>query len=119
MKRILILSLAAGMLSVGTPALLAQVSTNSTGQTVTQTPTGQERAANRHKLLKLLGLDAKELKALTPEERRTKIKDATDQKIAQLQQQKADGTITADGQSDLAFLQNSLKHGKRKPTTNS
>jgi hypothetical protein len=114
MKRILVVTMVAGMLSAWTPALMAEVSTNSTGQTVTQTPTAQQRQADRRKLMKILGLDAKELKGLTPAERRTKIKDATDQKIALLEQQKADGTITADGQSDLAFLESYQHRGKAK-----
>jgi hypothetical protein len=114
MKRILILSLAAGMLSVGTPALLAQVSTNSPGQTQTQNPDTQKRRQDRRKLMQILGFAPKELKGLAPDERRAKIKDATDQKIAELQQEKAAGTITAQGQSDLAFLQSIHQHGKVK-----
>ena len=54
------------------------------------------------------------LKGMTPEDRRAKIKDATDQKISLLQQKKADGTITPDEQSDLAFLQSMHHHGKGK-----
>jgi hypothetical protein len=118
MKRILFVTMAAGMLSAWTPTLVAEVSTNSTGQTVTQTVTPQQRQADRRKLMKILGLSQQELKGLTPAERRTRIKDATDQKIAQLTQQKADGTITADGQSDLAFLQSHQHQGApKKPKT--
>jgi hypothetical protein len=114
MKRLLILSLAAGLLSVGAPALVAQVSTNSPGQTQTQNSTGQQKQQQRRQLLKILGLNPKELKGMTPEERRTTIKSNADQKVAQLQQQKADGSITPQGQSDLAFLQNYLKRTKVK-----
>jgi hypothetical protein len=117
MKRIIILTLAAGLLSVGTPALVAQVSTNSPGQNATQTPNPHKRQLERRKMMKLLGLTAKELKGLTPEDRRAKIKEATDQKIAQLEQKKTDGTITTEEQSDLAFLQKRLEHATAKPTT--
>ena len=68
-------------------------------------------------MMKLLGLDSKELKGLTPEERRAKIKEASDQKIAQLQQKKADGTITTEEQSDLAFLEKRSQHAAAKPTS--
>jgi hypothetical protein len=108
--------MAAGMISAWSPALVAQVSTNSTGQTVTQTTTPQQRQLERRKLMKILGFNSKDLKGLTPAERRTKIKDATDQKVALLQQQKADGTITAEGQSDLAFLETHQHRGKAKTT---
>lgn len=107
------------MLSAWTPALVAQVSTNTTSQTVTQTPTPQQRQLERRKLLKILGLTQQELKGLAPADRRTRIKDATNQKITELQQKVTDGSITAQEQSDLAFLQKSLKHGKAKPPTDS
>ena len=114
MKRILILTLAAGLFSAGTPALVAQVSTNAPGQNETQNPAPHKRQADRRKMMKLLGLDSKELKGLTPEERRAKIKEASDQKIAQLQQKKADGTITTEEQSDLAFLEKRMEHAGAK-----
>src|SRR5579862_2222036 len=98
MKRLIVLTLAAGMLSAGTPALLAQVSPN-TPSTSTQAdnakPTPQQRQADRRRLMKILGLSGKDLKTLTAEERKTKIKEATEQKIAELKQQKASGTLGA------------------------
>jgi hypothetical protein len=115
MKRILILSLAAGLLSVGTQALMAQASTNTPALTQPQKPGAQERQQERRRLLKTLGLTSKELKGLAPADRRAKIKETADQKVSQLQQQKADGSITAEGQSDLAFLQHYLQHTKVKP----
>jgi Spy/CpxP family protein refolding chaperone len=114
MKRILILTLAAGLLSVGTPALVAQVSTNSPGQNGTPNPDAHKKQMERRKMMKLLGLTQQELKGLTPEERHARIKEATDQKIAQLQQKKADGTITAEEVSDLAFLQKRGEHAAAK-----
>jgi hypothetical protein len=119
MKRILILSLAAGMLSIGTPALLAQVSTNSTGQSATQQPDPQQRQQDRRRLYKILELNPKDLKGLSPEERRAKVKDATDQKISQLEQKKTAGTITPEEQSDLTFLESHQKHGKKKAASDS
>ena len=117
MKRILILTLAAGLLSAGTPALMAQVSTNSPGQNEIQNSNGQKRQLERRKLMQILGLTPKELKGLAPEERRAKIKEATDQKIAQLQQKKADGSITTEEQSNLAFLQKRLQRAAGKPAS--
>ncbi|HUD45683.1 MAG TPA: hypothetical protein VMR33_02580 [Candidatus Baltobacteraceae bacterium] len=114
MKRILILTLASGLLSVGTPALLAQVSTNSPGQNETQTPSPHKRQGGRQKMMKILGLTPQDLKGLTPEERHAKMKEATDQKVTELQQKKADGTITAEEQSDLAFLQERMQRAAAK-----
>jgi anti-sigma28 factor (negative regulator of flagellin synthesis) len=118
MKRLIILTLAAGMLSAGTPALLAQVSTNAPTQTTGAKPTPQQRKADRARLMKLIGLSGKELKSFTPEERRTKIKDATDQKITELKQEKTSGTLSADGQSDLAFLESHQKHAHKRKSDN-
>jgi len=117
MKRIIILTLAAGLLSVGTPALVAQVSTNSPGQNGTPNPDAHKKQMERRKMMKLLGLTQQELKGLTPEDRRAKIKEATDQKIAELQQKKTDGTITTEEQSDLAFLEKRSQHAAAKPTS--
>jgi anti-sigma28 factor (negative regulator of flagellin synthesis) len=106
------------MLSAGTQALLAQVSTNTLTQADSAKPTPQQRQADRRRLMKLLGLSGKELKSLTKEERRTKIKEATDQKIAELKQEKTSGTLTADGQSDLAFLESHGKHAHKSKSNN-
>ncbi len=117
MKRVLILTLAAGLISAGTPALLAQVSTNTPGQNESQTSSLQKRQADRRKLMKILALDPKELKGLTPQERRAKIKEATDQKIVELKQKKAGGTITAEEQSDLAFLEKRAQRAAARAKT--
>jgi hypothetical protein len=115
MKRIIILGLAGCLVSAGTPALLAQVSTNSPGQTAPQSPGTQQKHEQRRELMRILGMNPKDLKGMAPADRRAKIKEAADQKVAELQQQKTAGTITAEGQTDLAFLQNYLQHTKRKP----
>lgn len=114
MKRIFILILAAGMISAVTPALMAQVSTNSPGQNTTQNPDLRAQRREEHrKVMALLGLSPKDLKGLSPEDRRAKIKDAADPKIAALEQKKADGTITAEEQSDLTLLQRLVHHGHK------
>ncbi|HEY3854373.1 MAG TPA: hypothetical protein VGO67_08285 [Verrucomicrobiae bacterium] len=118
MKRLIILTLAAGMLSAGTPALLAQVSTNTPTQANSSKPTPEQRKADRARLMKLIGLSGKELKSLSAEERRTKIKEATDQKIAELKQEKTSGTLSADGASDLAFLESHGKHAHKRKSDN-
>jgi hypothetical protein len=115
MKRFLIITLAAGMLSAVTPALMAQVSTNSPGQSSTLTPDQRvKQREDRKKVLELLALNPKDLKGLTPEDRRAKIKAAADPKIAALKLKKDNGTITADEQADLTLLQNFLHHGGHK-----
>jgi len=115
MKRILILTLAAGMLSAVTPALMAQVSTNTPSQSSTLTPDQRaQQREDRKKVLELLDLSPKDLKGLSPEDRRAKIKEAAEPKIAALKQKKDNGTITADEQADLTLLQNFLHHGGHK-----
>ncbi|HEX4122527.1 MAG TPA: hypothetical protein VH619_18070 [Verrucomicrobiae bacterium] len=117
MKRILILTLAAGMLSTVTPALLAEVSTNTPGQSVTQDPDLRaQRREQRRKVMELLGLSPKDLKGLTPEDRRAKIKEAAEPKIAALEAKKTAGTITADEQADLTLLKKTLHHEHKAKT---
>jgi uncharacterized protein (DUF305 family) len=108
MKRNLFLCLTAGLLAWTAPALVAQ-STNAPSTLQNQTPTA-DRRANRKELLRILGLDAQDLKSMTPEDRRAKIKDATAQKLSELKQEKDAGTITDQGQKDLAFLQAHMGH---------
>jgi hypothetical protein len=120
MKRILILTLAAGMLSAVTPALVAQVSTNTPGQNSTLTPDQRvKQREDRKKVMELLDLSPKELKGLSPEDRRAKIKEAADPKIAALKAKQANGTITADEQADLTLLEKFMHHGHHKAKTES
>jgi hypothetical protein len=100
---------------------MAQVSTNVTGTVINEQPNnGQDsdaqakRRQDRRKAMELIGLNPKDLKGLSPEDRRAKIKAAADPKIAALQEKKAAGTITADEQADLTLLQK-LVHPGHKP----
>ncbi len=135
MKRIIALSLAAGCLAWTAPALLAQTATNAPAQNQTQAPnlrgmTREQRQEflrnhpavarqmqQRREMMKMLGLNPKDLKDLTPAERRAKIKAAAEQKVAELEKKKADGTITEQEQSALALLEKRLQHAHAKPPT--
>jgi hypothetical protein len=52
------------------------------------------------KMAKELGLDPEELKKLSEEERRTKVKEAADKKLTELQKKQTDGSIT-DSEKEL------------------
>lgn len=110
MKKYLFACFTAGAL-VWTPGLIAQT-TNTTGGDTTEQH--QQMRQNRQELLRILGLSREELKDLSPEDRRTKIKDATKAKLSELKAKKDDGTITPEEQKDLDFLKSHAGHkGKR------
>ncbi|HEY3913764.1 MAG TPA: hypothetical protein VGN61_04685 [Verrucomicrobiae bacterium] len=120
MKRTLILTLAAGMLSTVTPALMAQVSTNVTGTTINEQQNSDQnsdaqakRRQDRRKAMELIGLNPKDLKGMSPEDRRAKIKTAAEPKITALEQKKTNGTITADEQADLTLLKKLVHPGHK------
>jgi hypothetical protein len=137
MKTIIAFSLAAALLASAASTAVAQVSTNTpppNGGTQTNNlhnMTPQERKAylqshpelakqlkQRHELMRILGLNPKDLKELTPAERREKIKEAAEAKLADLKQKKESGTLTSQEQTDLELLRNFLNHGHAKPKTN-
>jgi hypothetical protein len=104
----LITCLTAGLLVVGAQSLMAQSSTNSVNQPGTHTP-GEHR--DHLAILKLVGLTPADVKGLTREERQAKIKQAATNVVAQLQAQKASGTLTAEGQIRLDRIEKFLAHG--------
>ena len=111
------ISLAAGLLAIGSSALLAQESTNVTpnaGQVAPQTPNAKKKAEQRNRILAILGLTRQDLKGLTPADRRAKIKSLADAKIAQLQQKKTAGSLTDKEQSDLDALKKFEQRGHAK-----
>src|SRR5271157_112295 len=105
MKRIMT-CLATGLLVFGAQSLPAQSATNPVNPPGTQTP-GQHQGVNPTQrrehlaMLKLLGLTPAELKGLTRAERQARIKATADKIVAELQARKANGTLTADGQTRL------------------
>ena len=113
MKKLMTVSVVAALLAICSPSLLAQDTTN-TPPNAAQTPDAAKKGAQMRQILAILGMDRKDLKGLAPEDRRAKIKDAADKKIAELQQKKADGTLTDKEQSNLALLQKFEQHGKAK-----
>ncbi len=115
----LITCLAAGLLVVGAQSLMAQSATNSVNPPSPQTP-GQHQGVNPEKrrehlaILKLLGLTPAELKGLTREERQAKIKATANNVVAELQAKKANGTLTAEGQTRLDRIEKFLAHAGHK-----
>ena len=114
MKKITLLYFAAGLLAFGAPALRADPSeTNQPPAAVKRSP---EQRANTARFMQIIGLTRADLKGLTPEERRARIKDAGQKKLAELKQKQTDGTITDQDKSDLALLQKRMNHAvKPKP----
>jgi hypothetical protein len=122
MKR-LITCLTAGWLVIGAQSLLAQSSTNSVNPAGTPTP-GEQQGTNpdhrkeRMAILRLLGLTPADLKGLTREERQAKIKETATNVVTQLQAEKANGTLTAEGQVRLDRIEKFLaRAGHKKAET--
>ena len=134
MKRILIY-LTAGLLVAGSSSLLAD-GTNTTSQTDGQTTaqklrdmTPAERKAyiadhpelarkmqERKAVMERMGIDHKELRGLSPEDRRAKVTEAAENTVKELEAKKASGTLTAQDQTDLTYIQNNiLAHKHHKP----
>lgn len=73
-------------------------------------PEASEKMEKRRaEAIKELGLNAEELKKLPENERRAKIKEATDKKIAELQKKKTDGSITDSEKEVLQKLEQRKK----------
>jgi hypothetical protein len=58
---------------------------------------------------KELGLNPEELKKLPPEERRAKLKEASDKRLAELQKKKADGTLSETEKQSLEKMEQRRK----------
>jgi hypothetical protein len=114
MKKLVTLSLAAGLLAMMPVVAHADSSTNSTSSATTQTPDAKKKhqAEQRQKIMAILKIDRKDLKGLSKEDRQAKIKEAADQMIADLEKRKADGAITAQEQTDLDTLKKFVQHAK-------
>jgi hypothetical protein len=114
----LVSSLTAGLLVLGAQSLFAQTTTPTTPGT-SDTPaahsgqTADQRKA-RQELMKILGLDPKELKGLSREDRAAKVKEAAKKYVADMKEKKAAGTLTADEKTDLAKVEKFLAGGHKK-----
>lgn len=113
MKR-LVTCLIAGLLVIGAQSLMAQ-STNTTPSTP-----GEHQDAGKHhqhgELLKMLDLTPADLKGLSKEERQTKMKDAAEKVIADLEAKKSAGTLDEHGQKRLERVQHWLDHANGEAT---
>ena len=108
MMKTTLLSIIAGLLALGSPALLAQeASTNKPPAAV------HKNAAQTDKRLEAIGLTRADLKGLTPDERKAKIKQATETKVTELNAKETAGTITDQEKKQLAALQRRLDHPKK------
>ncbi len=140
MKNIRIIWIVAALLAAGTPALVAQTTTNAptnaaapaSGQISaadlqalrTMTPEQRQEFIKTHPAMRRqaaesyftrLGVNPADLKDLTPAQRQAKMSEAVDKKIAELEKKKAAGSITADDQKFLDQLQMRKKLMNRVP----
>lgn len=73
-------------------------------------PAAEKFREERKELAKQIGLDAEELKNLSPEERMKKVREASEAKVTELKKKKEAGTISDDEQKLLGRLEQ-LKKG--------
>ncbi|MEO6036240.1 MAG: hypothetical protein ABIQ35_13370 [Verrucomicrobiota bacterium] len=69
----------------------------------------EKRGEEMKKLMKELGLDQAELQKLPPEERRTKLKQAVDKKMAELEKKKAAGTLSDSDKETMRLIEQRRK----------
>ncbi len=107
MKRITLFYALAGLLIAAVPALRAEPA-----------PTNQNsalaRRAENQRVMEIVGLNRAELRGLTPEERREKMRTAIEAKITELKQKESNGSISPLEKSDLTLLEKRVHHGKGK-----
>jgi Spy/CpxP family protein refolding chaperone len=113
----LVTCIAAGLLVIGAQSLVAQTTTNSP----TTPPSGEHQGQGKERmaaLLKLLDLNPADMKALTPEERRAKMKERGQKIVADLQAKESAGTLTDEEKTRLEKVQKFLAHADhKKPAT--
>jgi hypothetical protein len=124
MKKV-ITCLTAGLLVIGAQSLRAQSSTNTTSSATTETPAAPaahkaltpEQRKERREAMKLIGLDAQDLKGLSREERADKVKDALEKFKADEKAKKDAGTFTSEDKDNVALVEKVFgHHHKPKPT---
>ena len=77
-------------------------------------PGNGDPSQRREEFAKRLGLDPAEMEKLSPQERQAKMKEAVEKKIADLEKQKADGTISEQDGRILERLKQMSKIGSRE-----
>lgn len=117
MKKV-ITSLTAGLLVLGAQSLFAQ-STNT--PPATDTPAGHHASAEqreaRQKAMKLVGLSKEDLKGLSGEDRRSKIKEAVQKFMAAEKSKKEAGSFTSEDQANVDLVKKVFGgHHKAKDT---
>ena len=117
----LITCLTAGLLVVGAQSLQAQSTSTTTNSTPSVTPgdkhqgaTPEQRKERMAHLLKALDLTQADLKSLSPEERHAKIKETAEKVVSDLKAKQTAGTLTAEGQKRLDFLEKFLAQAGHK-----
>src|ERR1700761_7173622 len=103
MKRITLFSIVAGLLAASAPALRAEPA-----------PTNQtsvlERRAENQRVMQIIGLNRAELRGLSPEDRREKMRTAIEAKISELKQKETNGSLSPQEKTDLAVLEKRVHH---------
>jgi len=115
----LITCLTAGLLVIGAQSLMAQSATNPVNPPGAQTPGERqgmtpEQRREHLAILKLVGLTPADVKGLTRAERQARIKQAANNVAAELQAKKANGTLTAEGQTRLDRIEKFLARAGHK-----
>jgi hypothetical protein len=115
----LITCLAAGLLIVGSQSLQAQSTTTNSTPSITpgekhQGATPEERKERMEHLLKALDLNPADIKSLSREDRQAKIKETAEKVVSDLKAKKTAGTLTAEGQKRLDFIEKYLAHAGHK-----
>jgi hypothetical protein len=117
MKKILT-CLTAGLLIIGAQSVMAQTASTTTSTNAPSvTPGTKHHGANpeeRKAMMKLLGLAPADLKGLSPEDRKAKIKEAADKYIASMKAKQANGTLTDEQQADLEKVEKFAAHQGHK-----
>jgi len=107
MKRITLFYVLSGFLAAAPLALRAgPAPTNQTSAVV--------RRAENQRVMQIVGLSRADLRSLTPQERREKLRTAIEAKVAELKQKQTEGSISPQEKSDLVLLEKRAHHGKGK-----
>ncbi len=122
MKKLVIITMAAGFMAISSTSLFAYEPTNSVpsaDQPVKKKVDPAKRIEERRKFLASVGLAQADLKGLSPQNRKAKVKAAVDAKISALEQKQSAGSLTTEEQTNLAKLKKFEQHqvAKKNPTS--
>ncbi len=111
------LTVAAGFMAISSTSLFAYEPTNSVpsaDRPVKKNADPAKRAEERRKLLAFVGLTQADLKGLSPEDKKAKVKAAVDAKITALEQKQSTGSLTTEEQTNLDKLKKLQQHQEKK-----